>query len=143
VSFLTIYDKVQKKRGDIEHILRFLPHDLGQILVQYLVYVHPFARAMDKKSSEYLFISGKNPWAGDQLTQKLKSVTKRYLGLSLTTQAWRHVAIAIANQHLILPNNESRIWEREHIDDEEDEAFAEGIDEGDLERNVVSHILVR
>ena len=140
VSFLTIYDKVQKKRGDIEHILRFLPHDLGQILVQYLVYVHPFARAMDKKSSEYLFISGKNPWAGDQLTQKLKSVTKRYLGLSLTTQAWRHVAIAIANQHLILPNNELRIWEREHIDDEEDEAFAEGIDEGDLERNVVSHI---
>jgi hypothetical protein len=54
--FLTIYDKSQKRRGNTEYIMRVLPDKLGQILAQYLAYVHPFARVIDERTLEYLFI---------------------------------------------------------------------------------------
>lgn len=46
--FLTTYDKAQKRRGNTEYIVRFLPDEVSQILSKYLVYVRPFARVLDK-----------------------------------------------------------------------------------------------
>src|SRR5271163_180968 len=44
MCFLTMYDKARKRRGNTEYIIRCLPDELSQVLVQYLVYVSPFAR---------------------------------------------------------------------------------------------------
>ena len=143
MAYLTTYDKSIKKRGIVEYILRVLPLQIGQILAQYLVYVHPFARSMDKSDSEYLFSDRNGPWVGDHLTRKLKSLTRMHLGVELTTLAWRHTAIAIANKHIIMPiDPEFRVWEPEHDGDDEEEAL-EGVDELEVERNTMSDAVIR
>lgn len=141
MAFLTTYDKSVKRRGIVEYILRILPPQIGQILAQYLVYVHPFARSMDQRDTEYLLSDRNSPWVGDHLTRKLKSLTRMHLGVELTTSAWRHVAIAIANKHIIMPiEPEFRIWELEIDDDEDDEAL-EGAGELELERSSMTNTL--
>jgi hypothetical protein len=142
IAFLTTYDKSLKKRGIVEYILRVLPPQIGQILAQYLVYVHPFARSIDKNDTEYLFSDKNDPWVGDHLTRKLKSLSRMHLGVELTTQSWRHVAIAIANKHIIMPiDPEFRVWEPEY-DGDDDEAL-EGVDELEAERNAISDAVIR
>ncbi|KAH9203255.1 hypothetical protein DL95DRAFT_321784 [Leptodontidium sp. 2 PMI_412] len=47
LCILSTFDKARKRRGNIEYIVRFLPDELSQIMVQYLVRVRPFARALD------------------------------------------------------------------------------------------------
>ena len=36
---LTIYEKIRKRQGNMEYIVRFLPDKLSQIFVQYIVHV--------------------------------------------------------------------------------------------------------
>jgi len=69
MCFITMYDKARKRRGNTEYIVRCLPDELSQVLVQYLVYVSPFARALplDRRESEYLFGDMRGPWAGEEL----------------------------------------------------------------------------
>jgi hypothetical protein len=73
---------------------------LSQVLVQYLVYVSPFARALplDRRESEYLFGDVRGPWAGEELSRELSGISQKHLGVRLTVSAWRHVAIGIARR---------------------------------------------
>lgn len=141
VCFLTMYDKARKRRGNTEYIVRCLPEEVGQILAQYLVRVRPFARALDRRESEYLFGDGRGPWAGEELSQALGTTTRKRLGVRLTASGWRHVAIGIATRHLM---RASKTWEKENEDAEDgDEEFAEGDDEEELELDTFRHIMVR
>jgi hypothetical protein len=139
--FLTMYDKARKRRGNTEYIVRCLPDQLSQVLVQYLVYVSPFARALplDRRESEYLFGDIRGPWAGEELTRELSRISQKHLGVRLTVLAWRHVAIGIATRHLM---RASRIWEKDDEDDEADE-FAHGDDQEELELDTFRHVMVR
>ncbi|OAF55127.1 hypothetical protein VC83_08395 [Pseudogymnoascus destructans] len=138
MCFLTMYDKARKRRGNTDYIVRFLPNEVSQVLAQYLIYIRPFGRALDQRESEYLFGDNRGPWAGEELTQALSKATSKGLGVRLTVQSWRHVAIGIAVRHLL---RASKTWEK---DDEEDEGeFAEGDDEEELEQNTFRHIMVR
>src|SRR5271163_914382 len=133
MCFLTMYDKARKRRGNTEYIIRYLPDELSQVLVQYLVYVSPFARALplDRRESEYLFGDARGPWAGEELSETLGRITAKQLGVRLTASGWRHVAIGIATRHLA---RASKTWERDNIDAEEGvDDFAEGDDEEELE----------
>jgi hypothetical protein len=140
MCFLTMYDKARKRRGNTEYIVRCLPDEVGQILAQYLVRVRPFARALDRRESEYLFGDGRGPWAGEELSQALSDTTKKRLGVRLTVSGWRHVAIGIATRHLM---RASKTWEKEHEEVEDGEDFAEGDDEEELELDTFRHIMVR
>lgn len=141
VCFLTMYDKARKRRGNTEYIIRCLPDKLGQIVVQYLVYVRPFARALDRRESEYLFGDARGPWAGEELSQALGRVTSRYLGVRLITSGYRQVAIGIATRKLM---RASKTWEKddEDVEDGADD-FAEGDDEEELELDTFRHVMVR
>ena len=68
ICFLTMYDKARKRRGNTDYIIRCLPDNVSQVVAQYLVYVRPFARALDHRESEYLFADERGPWAGEQLS---------------------------------------------------------------------------
>src|SRR5204863_7557761 len=109
MCFLTMYDKSRKQRGNTDYIIRCLPDALSQVLVQYLVYVSPFARALplDRRESEYLFGDVQGPWAGEELSQALGRQTQKHLGVRLTVSALRHVAIGTATRHLM---GASRMW---------------------------------
>ena len=66
--------------------------------------------------------------------------TAKHLGVRLTVSHWRHVAIAIGDEHL---RKASRIWrQRLEDEDEEDEAVA-GESDGEVEQSLFEHILVR
>lgn len=141
-----MYDKSRRRRGNNEYVLRYLPDELSQILVQYLVYVRPFARALplDHRESEYLFGDARGPWAGEELSQQLSQQTQKHLGVRLTAQSWRHVAIGIATRHLM---RASKTWEKDNEDDAEAEdggdAFAEGDDREELELDTFRHVMIR
>ncbi|ELR08160.1 hypothetical protein GMDG_08610 [Pseudogymnoascus destructans 20631-21] len=140
MCFLTMYDKARKRRGNTEYIVRCLPDEVGQVLAQYLVYVRPFARALDQRESEYLFGDRRGPWAGEELSRALASASKVHVGVRLTVSAWRHVAIGIATRHLM---RASKTWEKEHEEAEDGEDFAEGDDDEELELDTFRHIMVR
>lgn len=144
ICFLTMYDKTRSQRGNTDYILRYLPDELSQILVQYLVYVRPFARALplDRRESEYVFGDKQGPWAGEQLSQQLSEQTKKHLGVRLTVSGWRHVAIGIGTRHL---TRASKTWEKDDEDDVEDGVadFAEGDDQEELALDTLRHVIIR
>lgn len=141
VCFLTMYDKARKRRGNTEYIVRCLPDEVGQVLAQYLVYVRPFARALDRRESEYLFGDLRGPWAGEELSRELSQVTRKHVGVRLTVSGWRHVSIGIATRKLM---RASKTWEKEDEEAEDGvEDFAEGDDDEELELDTFRHIMVR
>jgi superfamily II DNA helicase RecQ len=141
MCFLTTYDKARKRRGNSEYVVRSLPDRVSQLLFQYLVFVRPFARALDRRESEWLFGDSNGPWAGAQLSWELAKATNKHLGVRLTVSMWRHVAIGIAVQRLM---QNSKVWEKDEEEgDRDDEEFAEGDDEEELEANAFDHIVVR
>src|SRR5277367_4418010 len=83
MCFLTMYDKARKRRGNTEYIIRCLPNQVGQPLAQYLAFVRPFARALDRREPEYLFGDAKGPWAGEELSRILRRETRKHLGVQL------------------------------------------------------------
>ncbi|KAI9830323.1 MAG: hypothetical protein M1826_004934 [Phylliscum demangeonii] len=104
VLFMSGYDKNMVRRDNVEYILRFLPAAVGVLLVRYLVFVRPFARALeeDKRKDDYLFATTHGSFTERQTTPALKRVTKGLLGYAsdgLGFAAYRHVAIAIARCH--------------------------------------------
>ncbi len=86
VCVLTMYDKSRERRGNTDYILRVLPDDLSQLVAQYIVYIRPFARVLDRRESEYLFADVRGPWAGEQLSRELANETAKYLGIRLTVR---------------------------------------------------------
>jgi len=141
VCFLTMYDKARKRRGNTEYIVWCLPDEVGQVLAQYLVYVRPFARALDRRESEYLFGDLRGPWAGEELSRELSQVTRKHVGVRLTVSGWRHVSIGIATRKLM---RASKTWEKEDEEAEDGvEDFAEGDDDEELELDTFRHIMVR
>lgn len=140
LCILTMYDKARKRRGNTEYIVRFLSDELSQIFVQYIVHVRPFARALDYRESEYLFGDARGPWAGEQLSRELKTITGKHLGVELTVSSWRQTAVGIAECHLI---RASKSWEKEEEGDEDGDNFAEGDDEEELQATIFQHAVVR
>lgn len=141
VCILTMYDKSRKRRGNTDYILRVLPDNLSQVVAQYIVYIRPFARVLDRRESEYLFADVRGPWAGEQLSRELANETAKFLGVRLTVRQWRHVAIGIAVQWL---GKESRTWEKEDEGDDQCEIELMDGDDGEaFPAGVVDHIMVR
>ena len=63
VAVVTTYDKSRKRRGKTEYVFRCFPDQLSQIIVQYLVYVLPFTRVVQKTKGDFLFAVEKDePW---------------------------------------------------------------------------------
>lgn len=108
-------------------------------MVQYLVYVRDFARALDHRESEYLWADLRGPWAGEELTKVLGAITEKYLGVRLTTSAYRQVAIGIATRRLM---RASKTWEKDDEAIDEDQ-FADGEDADELEEATFQHIMIR
>lgn len=106
-----------------------------------MIRVRPFARALDRRESEYLFGDLRGPWAGEELSQALARASQKHLGVRLTASGWRHVAIGIATRHLI---RASKTWEKEYEEPAEgEEEFAEGDDAEELEMDAYRHMIVR
>jgi len=124
---VTTYDKSLKRRGKIEYVFCCFPDQLSQVIAQYLVYVLPFSRVVEKTKGDFLFADERRPWIKDQLSGAMAVATAKHLGVRLTVSGWRHVAIAIGDEHL---RKASRIWKQ---DQEEEGEAVEGESDSEVE----------
>ncbi len=78
------------------------------------------------------------PWIQDQLSAAVAVATAKHLGVRLTVSSWRHIAIAIGDEHLC---KASRIW-RQRLEDNEEGEEVEGESDSEVEQSLFKHILV-
>jgi hypothetical protein len=105
VMVVARYHKAQELTGWEKVIPRFLPEDIGRLLVGYLCDVLPFSQVIDGGNAigmteGYLWArcerkesDKRKTWGTWELTRALKKETGKRLGIELNTSDYRHVAI--------------------------------------------------
>lgn len=115
-SFVQIsYNKARSISNRSFHVARFLPAEVGRVLMLYTVYVRPFAHYLYNRYQEamgkpkidddgsYLFCDDGEPtkyWKGDKLSAILQRETKIALDYSINISKWRHIVIGIARRYI-------------------------------------------
>ena len=115
VSLVTLYHKGFHLSGNTKVIHRYLPRELGELVIHYLWLVLPFAQHLEHLLQKqglipqaparqaYLFPPDPNgrEWNGNRLREALKKETRLGLhGQALNLQAYRNIAIAISRRFL-------------------------------------------
>ncbi|KAF1738144.1 hypothetical protein CRV24_000066 [Beauveria bassiana] len=129
VAFVTTYHKGFKQSGEAKIIHRFLPREVGEILVWYLWLVLPFWQTVllvdtpgERLTSAFLWpksVAKKAPaiissvsetvrpataeeprWLSDRLRQALVDCTERHLGQHINPRDWRQVIKSIADRYI-------------------------------------------
>jgi hypothetical protein len=109
VSIVTSYHKGYSVTGSTKIIHRYLPKEVGELLVFYLWLILPFCQALElvalaNKAQPSPFIwakaKGDEPWDSARLSRVLKREFQAQLGLPMTISAYRHLVIAISRKHL-------------------------------------------
>lgn len=105
VVYVTRYHKSQALFGEAKVIPRFLPWQLGQLFAVYMGYVQLFSETLSQKSnglprSDHFWHDKHGSWTREHLTKVLTQETAIRLGLRLTTQDYRNVAIDIGREYI-------------------------------------------
>ena len=76
-----------------------MPAWISHLVVGCLRYVLPFLKMIDLSesllSNVFLFRDYNKPWDTDRMTDVLRKVTGRQIGLKMTNRLYGHIAIAI------------------------------------------------
>jgi superfamily II DNA helicase RecQ len=94
------YHKSQSQWDKPKVVPRFLPPQLGQVMVMYLAYLQPFrdylsVQVLGGSFSDYVWADEQGPWGTDRLTRALRRETGKRLGVALHTLDYRHTAVGI------------------------------------------------
>ena len=109
VSTVTAYHKGYSASGNTKIIHRYLPREVGELLVYYLWLIQPFYRKLEllvlrKRDlpSPFLWAASGSlePWNSSRLSRVLQRETKQALGVALNIQVYRHLAVAMSRKHL-------------------------------------------
>ena len=101
VMIHTTYDKSQQQRGQLRDNIRFLSDLVGDLLLDYLVYVVPlrqiFLRHSSPKAllSPYLWSKDGKVWSDNKLTRCLENASDRAQIPRLHIANWRQMTVAI------------------------------------------------
>lgn len=103
IVVITRYHKSQALMDQPKVVPRRLTPQLSQIITVYLAYVQPFQEHLryvlaKENRSDYLWHSNTGAWDTDQLTGALQQETSTWLGYSLGTQDYRHLAISLGRE---------------------------------------------
>jgi hypothetical protein len=108
VVFVMRYHKGYSVSGDVKIIHRYLPREVGELLVYYMWLVLPFQQRLEAMVWEKEVIlshmwpvdlSGRK-WTSDRFREALKRESRIGLGLELTIPAYREIAISISRRFL-------------------------------------------
>lgn len=106
VSFVTFYHKGYSVTNSTKIIHRYLPREIGELLVYYIWLVLPFCGQLKmlafdakEKTSQFLWSKGKEPWDSGRLSGVLTREFRTHLGTHVNIPLWRHAAIAISRRH--------------------------------------------
>lgn len=125
------YHKSQSQWDKPKIIPRFLPPQLGQVMVMYLAYLQPFqeyltVEVLRGSFSDYVWADQQGPWGTDRLTRMLKQETGKRLGVELHTLDYRHTAVGIGR--VVVGESFSKGYQDEVGEIEEAEVDEEGED---------------
>jgi len=138
VVFVTRYHKGYAVSGDVKIIHRYLPREVGELVVWYLWLVVwylwlvlPFQQRMEamvwKKGaiSAHMWPAdpGGKKWTSERVRKVLKRESRAGLGQELTIQSYRDIAIGISRKFMRRPtafhtdedNDESKEWDEDNI----------------------------
>ena len=109
VSTVTTYHKGYSTTGNTKIIHRYLPKEVGELLIYYLWLVQPFCGklemlALRRRELPSPFLWAKrgslDPWDSSRLSRVLQTETKEAFGVALNISVYRHLAVAISRKHL-------------------------------------------
>jgi hypothetical protein len=109
VSTVTTYHKGYSTTGNTKIIHRYLPREVGELLMYYLWLVQPFSRnleilALRRRDLPSPFLWAKrgsiDPWDSSRLSRIFQQETKVAFGVAMNTPVYRHLAVAISRKHL-------------------------------------------
>lgn len=102
VAIHITYHKSQESRGKARDNLRFLPNEIGNLILLYVLYVLPLRKLLlqerypDKRLSTRLWTDRRGePWDDRQLTHQIKSACAAARVPIMTSAWWRHIAAAM------------------------------------------------
>jgi superfamily II DNA helicase RecQ len=105
---VTRYHKGYAVSGDVKIIHRYLPREVGELLVWYMWLVLPFQQRLEAMVWDKEVISshmwpadpGGRKWTSDRLREALKRESRIGLGQALTIAAYREIAIGISRRFM-------------------------------------------
>jgi superfamily II DNA helicase RecQ len=108
VAFVPRYSKCSRHAGRSKVIHRFVPSEVGRLVVLYLWLILPFQRALEQMLQPENTISHEmwppdvqgTKWNSDRFTHALQQETEAGLGCRLNIQTYRQVVIAIGRKYL-------------------------------------------
>jgi superfamily II DNA helicase RecQ len=124
VVFVTLYHKGYEMSAQEKIVHRYLPREVGELLVRYLWLVDPFNQRMQRllgqRPLSFHLWPKQDRWSSGRLKHALHQATGAALGHSLGIREYREVAIAISRRFL---------RPKLHFDDEDED----GDDVADLQ----------
>ena len=130
VVFVTQYHKGEQYHGDVKIIHRYLPREVGELVVWYRWLVLPFVQRIkgwlwsQPQISDHLWgpdVDGRK-WTTERLKEHLQRATEAGLGHAIHVAAYRHIAIAISRRW-VRPNSafsdDVEVRDEEEISDEQ------------------------
>ena len=133
VVFVTRYHKGAAISGDVKIIHRYLPREVGELVVWYLWLALPFIQRMEamlyqkEGVSDHMWPADGDgtKWTTDRMKKELQRVSKASMGQAMTVAAYRQIAIAISRQHVrgatqfhAADDEESEEWRQQNTLDE-------------------------
>lgn len=103
VMTVTRYHKSQWQWDTPRVVPRFLPRRLGRVFALYVgwlqkIHEHLRVAVLDGEGHDYIWGTEHGPWDTDRLTRIIERETGKRMGVSLTTQSYRHAAIGIGRK---------------------------------------------
>ncbi|KAG9380640.1 RecQ Superfamily II DNA helicase [Pyrenophora tritici-repentis] len=110
VVFVTRYHKGYKVSGDVKIIHRYLPREVGELVVWYMWLVLPFQQRLEALVWEKEAVSSHmwpadpsgRKWTTDRLREALKRESRIAMGQEWTFAGYREMAIGISRRFCIL-----------------------------------------
>jgi len=134
---VTYYHKGYNITGTEKIIHRYLPQEVGEILLLYVWLVLPMRQQLQKLvfddeeiPSAFLWSMDRcKKWTGDRMREVLKRESDRLIGVPLNKKSYRHLAIAISDRYMKrtkfdLNKEEDNRQEDKNTDEQQDEAVA-------------------
>jgi len=107
ISTVTSYHKGYAVSGSTKMIHRYVPNQVGELLISYLWLVLPFWQKLDVlalrrtgSDSPFLWPKKQGPWASRTLARVIGEAFQDTLNLTINISSYRHLAIAISRRHL-------------------------------------------
>ena len=106
--YATLHRKARHSTNCEFQVARYLPAQVGQLVLLYLVYIRPFVQMLCRvccgqdRRSRLLFHTPEaleTPWTAQILSNHLNRYAQEVLGVSLITQTYRQLSIAITEKH--------------------------------------------